>query len=405
MKKLFSRFNWNGLALIFVLICFVIGLAVAIHTITANNTLGSDFATFWIGARSALLDGKSPYSSEVTRISQLFIYHRLALPQEDQVSFAYPLPAVFILAPVAWMELAWAQAFWMSLNIVVLITSLFFFFPKAPGFIRFPFLLLYPVFFGIILGNFSILLTSFILLFLFWVYQQPKRDTRIQCLCALLLGMIIIKPQFSWGYILLALITGVKYRLRFFLSCLLGFSLLLMAAATIWQPGWILEWINTVRSYSVYTQARPFIFAFYQSLLPPNLAVLFSICSVILCLGFLGWLTVAWWEHKISGPVLPAWIGFLIYLVHPHGLSYEQLTFIIPFFYWVAAKPPSRRLTVLWTIVIVLSWVFFFLTNSGLIPNAVNDYPFIVYIAWLTWFLIRERVFNIHTKISLNPAN
>ena len=102
-------------------------LAVAIHFITANNTLGSDFATFWIGSKSAVYEGKSPYSQEVIRFSQLFIYHRLAFPTEDQVAFSYPLQAVLVIAPFSWMDIAWAQAFWMSFTIITLLTALYIF--------------------------------------------------------------------------------------------------------------------------------------------------------------------------------------------------------------------------------------------------------------------------------------
>jgi hypothetical protein len=103
--------NWIKLPLRKILIAsflFVFSvflLAVAIHMITANNTLGSDFATFWIGSKSAVYEGLSPYSQEVIRFSQLFIYHRLAYPTEDQVAFAYPLQAVFIIAPFSWMDI------------------------------------------------------------------------------------------------------------------------------------------------------------------------------------------------------------------------------------------------------------------------------------------------------------
>ena len=120
--------------------------------------------------------------------------------------------------------------------------------------------------------------------------------------------------------------------------------------------------------------------------------MVFPIAAIIFLFGLLilAWIILAWWNKRISPALLPAWIGFLTYLIHPHGLSYEQLTFFIPFLLWAVLQPASLRLTIAWFASILLSWVFYFLTFFKVIPVAVNEYPFLFYILWLAWFAALE---------------
>lgn len=365
-------------------------LAVAIHFITANNTLGSDFATFWIGSKSAVYEGKSPYSQEVIRFSQLFIYHRLAFPTEDQVAFSYPLQAVLVIAPFSWMDIAWAQAFWMSFTIITLLTALYIFVPWAKGYIRYSFFLFYPVIFGIILGNFSILFTSCIILFLYLIYLKKSPNQSTQVICALLLSIIIIKPQFAWGFFLLGFLVSLRNRYWTFLGTLIISTTSQFILTILWRPTWPAEWIEIVKFYVIYNHVQPTLFIHLERYL--STSMVFPIAAIIFLFGLLilAWIILAWWNKRISPALLPAWIGFLTYLIHPHGLSYEQLTFFIPFLLWAVLQPASLRLTIAWFASILLSWVFYFLTFFKVIPVAVNEYPFLFYILWLAWFAALE---------------
>jgi hypothetical protein len=382
------RYTFILSIILFIITVFL--LAFAIHFITANNTLGSDFATFWIGSKSAVYEGKSPYSAEVIRDSQLFIYHRLADPNEDQVAFAYPLQAVFVIAPFSWLDIAWAQAFWMSLTIITLLTALYIFMPWAKGYIRFTFFFFYPVIFGIILGNFAILFTSFILLFLYLIYIRKSPSKAIQITCAILLSIIIIKPQFAWGFFLLGFLVSLKNRYWTFLITLFISTISQFILTFIWRPGWPAEWIQILKLYAVYNKVKPTIFIHLERMLPNNLV--YPAAGLIILFGItaLLWIIFSWWKGNVSPALLPAWIGFLTYLIHPHGLSYEQLTFFIPFLLWACLQPMTHRLIAGWIISIIFSWVVYFITAFNIIPVAVNEYPFLFYILWLAWFAAKE---------------
>jgi hypothetical protein len=166
-----------------------------------------------------------------------------------------------------------------------------------------------------------------------------------------------------------------------------------------------MEWIMMVKSYSIYNQARPILITFLNHLAPAPVIPLIAIILFGLCILFYGYLIFSWWRNKISFAILSAWTGFLIYLIHPHGLSYEQLTFIIPFFFWIVLQPQSRQISWLWFCSLVLSWLFLFLTKLNIIPAAVNDYPFVCYVIWLVWLLTQEWIINNPQKIRPKAIN
>ena len=386
MKKAFTNppAKITCLILLFLIIWGI--FAVSIHTILQDNTLGADFATFWIGSRAILLEGHTPYSAAVTEISQQTIYHRPARPDEDQLAFAYPLPSVFFLLPVAWMPLDWAQAFWMSLNILCLLSILFYLFPKASAVVRYGLFLFYPVFFGIVLGNFAILVSAFILFFLQEIFLKSNISNQKQAWAGILLSLCIIKPQFAWAYLLLALLVGLRFRLKAFLAGFILSSVTLVAASLILLPTWPVEWVRRVTEYAAYVKGQPILLTYLQYIFPPDWV--YPLAGIILAgVAAAGvWAVARWWQNKFSPLLLAALAGGITYLVHPHGISYEQITFILPILLWAAGSKKRRGTQwAVWITAILLSWVLFFITAFKWVPPAVNEFPFIFYLAWLIW--------------------
>jgi hypothetical protein len=386
VKKVISK-PAARLTLLILLILVVWGMfALSIHTILQNNTLGADFATFWIGSRAALLEGKTPYSQAVTDISQETIYHRPAKADEDQLAFAYPLPSVFLLLPVVWMPLDWAQAFWMSLNILSLLSFLFYIFPKTGSFIRFGLFLFYPVFFGIVLGNFAILVSAFILVFLQEIFLKPTPSARKQIWAGILLSFCIIKPQFAWGYLLLAVLISFRFHLKPFLSSFILSSLVLTGASLILQPSWPFEWVKRVTEYATYVKGQPILLTYLHYFAPPDWVYPLGAIILACVIGLSVWAAVQWWHNKYDPLLLVALAGGVTYLVHPHGISYEQITFLLPVLLWAAnSKKDHQSVLIIWGAAILLSWILFFVTALKWNAVAVNDYPYLFYLAWLGW--------------------
>jgi hypothetical protein len=109
-----------GIVLLPVLV--VIGLAWANYSFTLQNSGGNDFLVHWVGTRSLLVDGLSPYSDEVALRIQTMAYGRPALPGEHELRVAYPLYSISIFLPFAFVsDYNLARALWMTVLEVALV--------------------------------------------------------------------------------------------------------------------------------------------------------------------------------------------------------------------------------------------------------------------------------------------
>lgn len=68
---------------------------------TSQIPSGNDFYSRWRGTRALLLEGKDPYSEEVTLEIQKGMFGRPARGDEDRVAFAYPLYVSLFILPLA----------------------------------------------------------------------------------------------------------------------------------------------------------------------------------------------------------------------------------------------------------------------------------------------------------------
>ena len=71
----------------------------------------SDFYSRWAGARALLVEGRDPYSLEVTREIQAVI--KIDPKLVGKGGFAYPLYTIFTFWPLPHFSYPWAQAIWM----------------------------------------------------------------------------------------------------------------------------------------------------------------------------------------------------------------------------------------------------------------------------------------------------
>jgi len=105
---------------------------------TSQIPSGNDFYSRWRGTRALLLEGKDPYSEEVTLEIQKGMYGRPARGDEDQVAFAYPLYVSVLILPLAFLPYPQAQALWLSgLVFLILVTVVIilrtFYWKPSPG--------------------------------------------------------------------------------------------------------------------------------------------------------------------------------------------------------------------------------------------------------------------------------
>jgi len=222
---------------------------------------GNDFLARWMGAKSWLVDGLSPYDPEVSLRSQEIIYGRPARPEdgEDIAHFVYPLPAMIFFGPFGLMPFNIARAIWMTLLEIGLLLLTWVGIRLAgwkPSRFMMVFLLVFSViwyhgFRTVILGQFAIfeaLLMAGSLLAI-----QHKQDG----LAGILLALSISKPQMSFLLIPFVILWAISKRRWVLVLWTLGAFVFIIGMSTLIMPDWPLQWIRQVLSYPGYSPARP----------------------------------------------------------------------------------------------------------------------------------------------------
>lgn len=219
----------------------------------------SDLYPRWYGARELVLHHRDPYSPEVSREIQYWIFGRLAVPGEDQGRFAYPVYVSFLLWPTINSDFAVVNAvmFWVLLALGAgSITA----FARFVGWPRSNYGLLllvvlcgcsYPFAFAARLRQLS-LLVGFLLAAALVLLAKNKL-----VLAGGLLALATIKPQLMVllvPWLLLWTLSDWRHRHRLLWSFLLAWSGL-AGISDLLVRGWIPEFLHSVSSYVGYTHA------------------------------------------------------------------------------------------------------------------------------------------------------
>jgi len=366
-------------------VVFLAVLTVLLHSVFSSHPMGADFYTFWLATRATFVEGKNPYSAEVTLESQLGIYGRPATPDEDQVAFAYPPYSMLALLPVAWMDYGWAEAYWMALNVLLIIAAFFFAFSHAPKWLVITYLLFYPVTFGVLLGNFVVIIGTFLLLFYGWFIERHDSPPWLQVIMGICLAWSTCKPQFIWLLGTVAILVSWRRDYRWLLGSFVGASAVMVGISFLLVPAWPEQWAVRVGEYSQYVQSSPTISQMLAEFISPNIATIITLILALAAVLLSIVLLRKWWRGNVSDLFLFAWAGFLTYFFHLHGISYEQLSFLVPLACWAAMQgTKSTRQTVLfWLIPLVLSWAIF-VVSKWYLPDA-DKWPVFYNLFFLIW--------------------
>jgi hypothetical protein len=378
----------NGLLFLLVFAALIAILAVGIHTLTQNNNLGTDFFIFWQAGRAAYLEHSSPYSDEIATRSQLAIFKRLARPDEDQLAFVYPPFALLALFPLILLPFDWAQAVWIATLLLALVTSFTMAYPRSPRWAGISFLAFYPVFFGLILGNFAILIGTLLVVLCGIYLAREKPSTAWQIGAGLLAGWLTVKPQFTWPFLLFLCLYALRQKHIKFLAVTAASFLLCLGASFLLAPNWPAEWLDRVTRYTAYNQAWLITTFLLKEILPLTLAIWLTAVLGAACLGISAWLGVLWWRGRLDALPLLAWLGFVGYLFHPRGASYEQLAFLLPLAWWLCnlQRPLSAAALGWWFASLVVSWVAFGV-SVGVPLVSATEWPVLFHAVWIGWLL------------------
>jgi hypothetical protein len=111
---------------------------------------------------------------------------------------------------------------------------------------------------------------------------------------------------------------------------------------------------------------------------------------VVLSLVWIGYVFRSWWQGKISSLAALCWVTLVTYLVHPRGVAYEQITFLIPFLIWMFTPeqtPTKSHRPIAWIIAIAASWLGFYGSYYASGYYALPEWILAFYIIWMVVYL------------------
>jgi hypothetical protein len=369
-------------------------LTFALHALTENNNLGSDFYIYYVAGRALFIDHQNPYSDQVAQQVQMAVYKHLAGPIEDQLGFAYPPYALLPALPTFWLTFDWAQAFWISLNLLVLMSLIYLAFPQAPKWAAVSVLLVYPFSFALILGNFNVLVTAFLILAYSTLAIKNRPLSRpLQVGLGILLAWSTVKPQFMWLFLVFLLIVAWRRRLWVLLASFAVTGVLLLGFSFAVMPAWPTAWYERLVKYTGYNETWLILTFFLKAVMSLQLATVITVLAGAVCAGLTAWLFYLWWKGKAPDLLIMAWCGFMIFLFHPRGKAYEHISFLLPVLLWIlqSKKPPRWAILGFWFGSLVLSWLIFILSRQPGASPLISETPFLLFIVWMTWLFVSER--------------
>ena len=241
------------------LLVFVIGGLTWVNIqFTKSNPGGNDFLVHYIGTRSFLFEGLSPYSDEVATRIQIAAYGHPAEGIEHELRVAYPLYSVILFAPFSLIgDYQIARGIWMTVLELALVAMTFLSFQlvdwKPPLWIQTSILLFSLIWYhavrGVINGNAVILLALALTGILLSIKNGEDR------IPGLLLAITTIKPHLVVLLIPPILIWAFyqkRWQLIVWFSGTMG---VLIAVGLLLIPDWIIQNLREVLRYPAYNPA------------------------------------------------------------------------------------------------------------------------------------------------------
>ncbi len=216
-----------------------------------------DFLVPWLGARTFLQYGDSPYSDPATQRAQILYYGRLAVQGQDPLVLWLPFPLELFYFPIALVnDHMLARAIWMTCLEIALVALAFLSLRLTgwkPGRIFLPVVLLFPVIW--VYGAFTLVSGSaagFIALALagFLLALRSERDE----LAGGLLILLVSAARLT-GVLAFFLFWWIFYqrRWRVLWGFLMGLAVLL-GLAFLFLPGWFLPFLSGLLTHFTYNQ-------------------------------------------------------------------------------------------------------------------------------------------------------
>lgn len=239
-------------------ILILIGLLWVNFQFSQNNPGGNDFLVHYIGTRSFLFEGVSPYSDEVALKIQTAAYGHPAQGIEHELRVAYPFYSIILFTPFSIIpSFELARTIWMTVLEVSLVGMCFLtfdLFDWKPSLMVKAMVLLFSLLWyhavrGIVNGNAVILIGLLITLVMVLLKHQKDQPA------GLLLAFTTIKPHLVVLLIPILLFWGWRSKRWIFMAWFFGSMLGLFGFAWLLIPDWIMQNIWEILRYPGYNPA------------------------------------------------------------------------------------------------------------------------------------------------------
>ncbi|HUW96907.1 MAG TPA: glycosyltransferase 87 family protein [Anaerolineae bacterium] len=361
---------------------------------TSQIPSGNDFYPRWRGTKALVVEGRDPYSDEVTLDIQQGMYGRPAREDEDQVGFAYPLYVSLLLLPFALLPYPFAQALWVSALILTILAALLVILrtlewhPSPLGLVGLALwsVLFYPSARSIILGQISIVVLALVALAL-WTLEQ-----RYEALAGCLLAASTIKPQMVFLIVPFLLLVSLRRGARKTIVAFLCTMVVLVLLCLIVLPTWIPSFLAGLGSYqsytSIYREGNSPLGVIFAYLLPSGLAVpvagLVSM-ALVACLAYT-WIVSIRQQTNTYRTLFLTIVTTL--LIPAQTGTTNQVLLLLPIIYLLARYPGNWAIRVaLPSLLLVGPWLLFLLAfPAGNGEHAILSVPLpILTLAILPW--------------------
>jgi hypothetical protein len=224
-----------------------------------------------------------------------------------------------------------------------------------------------------------------LLFFYGWFIEHCTPSPWLQGIMGICLAWSTCKPQFIWLLGIVVLLVSWRRHYRWLIGSFFAALAVMLGISFLLVPTWPAQWITRVGEYSRYVQSSPAISQMLAEIMPGNIAMTITLVAALAAVILSVILLRKWWHGALSDLFLFAWAGFLTYFFHLHGISYEQLSFLVPLAYWAAAQgtKPTRQTVIFWFIPLVLSWTIF-VVSKWYLP-AADKWPVLYNLIFLIW--------------------
>jgi hypothetical protein len=404
---------WSRVVVTVALMLLLVGgLSVALYNNLTHNFPGAnDFYIPWRATQALFLEGRNPYSADVTRDIQIVLFGAPRRPDEHQYAFAYPLPVSLLIAPLVRLPYDAAEAIWLSLCLTLLMLSLAgLTLPASPRglllFLAFG-VLFYPAARSLILGQFAIVAWTAFTAGLLALraggrdafslgevgqgHSVPHRGARVwrtragrrwDWLAGAAFAVSALKPQMVFLALPVVVLWAIQQRRFALLASGLIVLGVLSGIALIALPSWPADFLESLRAYNAYVELNsPTGILLGDNALHNAVDLL-----LVAALGIYLWREWAGgWAHLEA----VVFFGLIVsQLIAPRTSTTNQIILLIPLVLWLKRLDAGRRLAIM-LVLVIAPWAVFLATIRGNEeqPPAFLFVPFFC-LAWalLEWF-------------------